>query len=91
MKEGAFSTMITINLIELLTAINTIILVGACIFYFKKNYVIIEKETWDSAVEVCEEYSKEHQETEELAGGTGIAVGFGADYLEDDNEEEEEE
>ena len=82
--------MITINLIELLTAINTIILVGACIFYFKKNYVIIEKETWDSAVEVCEEYTKEHQETnEELAGGEGIQVGFGADYLEDDEEEEE--
>lgn len=83
--------MITINLIELLTAINTIILVGACIFYFRKNYVIIEKETWDSAVEVCEEYSKEHQETEELAGGTGISMGFGADYLEDDEQEEEEE
>jgi len=83
--------MITINLVELLSILNFIILSGIVIFYFKKNYTIVEKETWDSAVEVCEEYAKMTQESEELAGGEGIQVGFGADYLEDDDEEEDEE
>lgn len=83
--------MITINLVELLSVLNFIILSGIVIFYFKKNYTIVEKETWDSAVEVCEEYAKLTQESsEELAGGEGIQVGFGADYLEDDDSEEEE-
>lgn len=83
--------MITINLVELLSILNFIILSGIVIFYFRKNYTIVEKETWDSAVEVCEEYAKITQENEELAGGEGIQVGFGADYLEDDDDDEEEE
>ena len=84
--------MITINLVELLSVLNFIILSGIVIFYFKKNYTIVEKETWDSAVEVCEEYAKLTQESnEELAGGEGIQVGFGADYLEDDEQEPDEE
>lgn len=83
--------MITINLVELLTGLNSLILIGICVVYFKKNYTIIEKSTWDAAVEICEAYNNEHQEVKELAGGTGIAVGFGADYLEDDDDDNEEE
>lgn len=38
-----------------------------------------------------DEHSAEEEASRELAGGTGCSVGFGADYLEDDDENSEEE
>lgn len=37
-----------------------------------------------------DEHSAEEEASRELAGGTGCSVGFGADYLEDDDENDEE-
>lgn len=83
-----------ISLTDLLLAINTIILVGGAIFFFKKNYVVLDTETY-SAVEECineynqmiEERNAEEEASQERAGG----YGFFQEYLNDDCEEEEDE
>lgn len=77
-----------IDLTTLLTGINTLILVGGCLFYFKKNYVIMDVETYNQIAEALDEVAAQQEASQELEGGTGIQVGFGADYLEDDEEEE---
>lgn len=46
-------------------------------------------EEYQTIAQFVEEHSEEAEASKELAGGTGIEVGFGADYLEDDTEEEE--
>lgn len=80
----------TIDLTALLTLINTIILVVAGVLYFKKNYVVLTMDDFQSISEFIEEHSAEEEASRELAGGTGCQVGFGADYLEDDNDGEDE-
>lgn len=79
----------TIEVNTLLLLINTIVIVGAAILYFKKNYVILSMEDFQSISQFIEEHSAEEEASRELAGGTGCSVGFGADYLEDDDEEDE--
>ena len=79
-----------ISISTLLTLINTIILVIFGVIYFKKNYVILSMNEFQSISEFIEEHSAEEEASRELAGGTGCSVGFGADYLEDDEEEGEE-
>ena len=79
----------TIEVNTLLLLINTIVIVGAAILYFQKNYVVLSMEDFQSISQFIEEHSAEEEASRELAGGTGCSVGFGADYLEDDNEEEE--
>ena len=76
-----------ISLTTLLTLINTIILVVVMVLYLKKNYVIMSSEDYDTIATFIEEHSKEDEANQELAGGTGIEVGFGADYLEDEEDE----
>jgi len=44
---------------------------------------------FQSISQFIEGHSAEEEASRELAGGTGCSVGFGADYLEDDEEEEE--
>lgn len=78
----------TIEVNTLLLLINTIVIVGAAILYFKKNYVVLSMEDFQSISQFIEEHSEEELQSRELAGGTGCSVGFGADYLEDDEEEE---
>lgn len=84
-----------ISLTNLLLAINTIILVGGAIFYFKKNYVVLDTETFSAIQECIEEYNgmveereKEEIASQELAGGYG---GFFTDCLPAEDEEEEDE
>lgn len=77
-----------IDLTTLLTGINTLILVGGCLFYFKKNYVIMDVETYNQIAEALDEVAAQQEASQELAGGEGVQVGFGADYLEDDEEDE---
>ena len=79
-----------ISISTLLTLINTIILVIFGVIYFKKNYVIMNTDDFQAISQFIDEHSAEEEASRELAGGTGCSVGFGADYLEDDNEEEEE-
>lgn len=78
-----------ISVTTLLTGINTLLLVIFGCLYVKKNYVIMTSEEYNTIAQFVEEHSTEDEATQELAGGTGIEVGFGADYLEDDVEEKE--
>lgn len=73
----------------LLAGINTIILIIFGCLYVKKNYVIMTAEEYQVISQFVEEHSAEDEASQELAGGTGIEVGFGADYLEDESEEDE--
>lgn len=66
----------------LLSFVNFIILFGICIFYFKKNYVIMDKESYDLIEQFVEEHSQEEQ-AQELPGGTG----FFKEYVEEENKE----
>ena len=76
-----------ISISTLLTLINTIILVIFGVIYFKKNYVIMNTDDFQAISQFIDEHSAEEEASRELAGGTGCSVGFGADYLEDDEEE----
>lgn len=80
-----------ISISTLLTLINTIILVIFGVIYFKKNYVIMNMDDFQTISQFIDEHSAEEEASRELAGGTGCSVGFGADYLEDDDENSEEE
>lgn len=80
-----------ISISTLLTLINTIILVIFGVIYFKKNYVIMNTDDFQAISQFIDEHSAEEEASRELAGGTGCSVGFGADYLEDDDENSEEE
>lgn len=79
----------TIEVNTLLLLINTIVIVSAAILYFKKNYVVLSMDDFQSISQFIDEHSAEEEASRELAGGTGCSVGFGADYLEDDDDEEE--
>lgn len=77
-----------ISITTLLCTINTIILIIFGCLYLKKNYVVMTSEEYETIAQFVKERSEEAEASQELAGGTGIEVGFGADYLEDDEEEE---
>lgn len=79
-----------ISISTLLTLINTIILVIFGVIYFKKNYVVMNTDDFQAISQFIDEHSAEEEASRELAGGTGCSVGFGADYLEDNDDEEEE-
>ena len=76
-----------IELSTMLTCVNTVILVGACVFYFKKNYTVLDNDTFQILADTYEEANKEEEECQERAGG----VGFFQEYLEDNVDEEGEE
>ena len=73
-----------ISITALLTGVNTTLLVVAAVLYFKKNYVIMTMSEFTAVSEFVEEHTKEDETNQELAGGTGIDVGFNADYLEEE-------
>ncbi len=73
--------------ILIISIINLAGLITAGIIYFNKNYEILPKDVYQVLADTYEKASKEEQASQELAGGCGIAVGFGADYLEDEEEE----
>ena len=78
-----------ISITTLLCTINTIILVIFGCLYLKKNYIVMTSEEYQTIAQFVEEHSKEAEASQELAGGTVIEVGFGADYLEDESEEDD--
>ena len=80
-----------ISITTLLTGINTLLLVIFGCLYVKKNYVIMNMDDFQTISQFIDEHSAEEEASRELAGGTGCSVGFGADYLEDDDENDEEE
>lgn len=78
-----------LHLILALSLVNFTILIGMIIYYFNKNYEILPKEVYNTLADLYEKHKEEEESKQELAGGTGVEVGFGADYLYDDDEEEE--
>lgn len=76
-----------IDLTTLLTGINTLILVGGCLFYFKKNYVIMDVETYNQIAEALDEVAAQQEASQELAGGEGY--GFFREALEESEDEDE--
>lgn len=45
-------------------------------------------EEYNTITQFVEEHSEEAETTQEQAGGCGVKLGFGADYLEDEEEGE---
>ena len=68
-----------ISLADLLLVLNTTILIVGAVVYFKKNYVIMDTEQYNQVSDALEEYNKMVESSQELEGGTGVQVGFGAD------------
>lgn len=82
-----------ITLVLILSVLNFVGFLIAGKIYFDNHFIISDLDTWTT---LCDYWNEHHDAegnelTKELAGGTGISVGFGADYLQDDDEEEEEE
>lgn len=77
-----------ISITTLLAGINTLLLVIFGCLYVKKNYVIMTSEEYNTITQFVEEHSEEAETTQEQTGGCGVKVGFGADYLEDEEEGE---
>lgn len=75
-----------INIIDLLCGINTIILIGICIVYFKKNYVVMDVDSYNTIVDYVEQTKNKDNEVPELEGGTG----FFREYIDDEDDEDEE-
>ena len=71
----------------IISMINFIGIIIAGIIYFNNNYEMLPKEVYQVLADTYEKTSKEEQASQELAGGCDIAVGFGADYMEDEEEE----
>ena len=75
----------------LLTIFNTILIVLLGLKYFKDNYTIVSIQDWNTLANFYNDHVDEYDEDgkpikEEKAGGFGIDVGFGAYYLQDDEE-----
>lgn len=71
---------------NIIAGVNIISLISLGIGWFKKNYVIVDLETWEAAREIIEEYAEMKEQEESTDGG---GVGFHL-YLNDDIDEEEE-
>lgn len=75
-----------VNIFDLLCGINTIILLGICGVYFKKNYVIMDIDSYNTIVDYVEQTKNKEDEVPELEGGTG----FFREYIDDEDDEDEE-
>lgn len=73
-----------INIVDLLCGVNTIILLGICGVYFKKNYVVMDVDSYNTIVDYVEQTKKKEDEVLELEGGTG----FFREYIDEDDKEE---
>lgn len=72
------------------TGLIILIALIAGVIYFKKNYIIIDLETYNSAIEALEEYSQlqqEQEEAEEIVSDGGI--GFFREQIEDEVQDED--
>lgn len=78
-----------ISITTLLAGINTLLLVIFGCLYVKKNYVIMTSEEYNTIAQFVEEHLEEAEATQERAGGCGVEVGFGSDYLEDESKEDD--
>lgn len=72
--------------INILLLFNTLCWIIFGTIYFKKNYKIVDIETYQALMECAEEVARQTNEEEvpELAGGSG----FFREYIEEEEEEE---
>lgn len=71
-----------INVMDLLVVLNSIILLGVCVVYFRKNYVIMDMDSYNTIVDYVEQTKNKEDEVPELEGGTG----FFKEYINEDEE-----
>lgn len=74
------------EIILIFTLLNTLMIIGGGLFYFKRNFIILSIDEYNEMAEVYNQVLAEEMESEEKPGGCG----FFQEYLEDDSEEEEE-
>lgn len=74
-----------INVMDLLVVLNSIILLGVCVVYFRKNYVIMDMDSYNTIVDYVEQTKNKEDEVPELEGGTG----FFREYIENEDDKEE--
>lgn len=75
-----------INVMDLLVVLNSIILLGVCVVYFRKNYVIMDMDSYNTIVDYVEQTKNKEDEVPELEGATG----FFREYIENEDDEDEE-
>lgn len=75
-----------VNIFDLLCGVNTIILLSICGVYFKKNYVVMDVDSYNTIVDYVEQTKKKEDEVPELEGGTG----FFREYIDDEDNDNEE-
>lgn len=76
-----------VDLTLLLTALNSIILIGGAIYYFKSHFVVMDMETYNQVADALDEYNAIQEKSQELAGGEGY--GFFREAIEESEEEED--
>lgn len=79
------------TVILVITILNTLMIIlsalTASIIYFKKNYIIVDIETYQSMIEIVQEYSQMQEEQEpELVSDGG--TGFFREYIEEEEEDD---
>ena len=74
-------------IVNMLLLFNTLCWIVFGTIYFKKNYKIVDIETYQALMECAEEVARQTNEEEvpELPGGSG----FFREYIEEEEEEEE--
>lgn len=75
-----------VNIFDLLCGVNTIILLIICGVYFKKNYVIMDMDSYNTIVDYVEQTKNKEDKVLELEGGTG----FFREYIDDEDDEDKE-
>lgn len=73
-----------INVMDLLVVLNSVILLGICVVYFRKNYVIMDMDSYNTIVDYVEQTKNKEDEVPQLEGGTG----FFREYIDEDDEDE---
>ena len=74
-----------INVMDLLVVLNSVILLGICVVYFRKNYVIMDMDSYNTIVDYVEQTKNKEDEVPQLEGGTG----FFREYIDEDDEDKE--
>lgn len=75
-----------INVMDLLVVLNSIILLGVCVVYFRKNYVIMDMDSYNTIIDHVEQTKNKEDKVLELEGGTG----FFREYIDDEDDEDKE-
>lgn len=75
-----------INVMDLLVVLNSIILLGVCVVYFRKNYVVMDMDSYNTIVDYVEQTKNKEDKVLELEGGTG----FFREYIDDEDDEDKE-